>query len=112
MNTLRKSVTIVTLGAALLSSVSAFANNASETRDIRFVGDTQYAGFCQAIVQDDVIKLRKQASRKVGRLAGSQRGVLRAVTSEQGVTCNGKTLIEFSQDKQAEDVHAYLLAQS
>ncbi len=88
------------------------ANAAAESKDIRFVGETQFAGFCKAIINDDVRVLRSSLSRNVGRIGASQREVLRMVTSEEGLTCNGSSLIKFSEERHADAVHEYLTSRS
>ena len=102
--------------AVTLVSMSSFsyAHETSTTHSIakiKFTGDTEYSGFCKAIVENDVDTLLSQAARIVGKVAPSRRGVMRVVTSEAGVTCKGKSLLEFSEEKQANDVYAYLVAQ-
>ena len=81
-------------------------------KDVRFVGETQFAGFYKAIINDDVRVLRSSLSRNVGRIGASQREVLRMVTSEEGLTCNGRSLIEFSVERHADAVHDYLMSRS
>ena len=95
------------------ASFTAQAHNetAPEQAAVKFVGDTQFSGFCQAVVENDLATLKNQTARNVGKVAASRRGVIRAVAGDQGVTCNGKSLIEFSEEKNAADVRAYLVAQ-
>ena len=76
------------------------------------MGDTQFAGFCKAIVLDDVKVLRSSLSRNVGRIGASQREVLRLVTSEDGLTCNGISLIDFAVERDASAVREYLTSRS
>ncbi|QJR79433.1 DUF3718 domain-containing protein [Alteromonas pelagimontana] len=109
MKALVKKSLAVAVSVAALSS-PAFA--ATPAKDVRFVGDTQFSGFCKAIVMDDVRVLRSSLARNVGRLAASQREVLRMVTSEEGLTCNGASLIEFSVERDANAVHEFLTARS
>lgn len=93
----------------------AFAFNASAAapqKDVRFVGETQFSGFCKAVVLDDVKVLRSNLARNVGRIGASQREVLRMVTAEDGLTCNGVNLIKFSADRDASSVHEYLTSRS
>ena len=73
-----------TLAATAALSFAFNAVAAGPQKDVRFVGDTQFAGFCKAIVLDDVKVLRSSLSRNVGRIGASQREVLRLVTSEDG----------------------------
>ena len=101
-----------TLAATAALSFAFNAVAAGPQKDVRFVGDTQFAGFCKAIVLDDVKVLRSSLSRNVGRIGASQREVLRMVTAENGLTCNGVNLIKFSAEREANSVHEYLTSRS
>lgn len=113
MNTLKNNIkTIAALTAlALSSAATASTEDASSLDNVKYTGDMKYAGFCKAVVENSVDGLRLVANRSVGDVAASRRGVIRAVTADNGVTCNGKSLIEFSIEKNAGDVHAFLVAQ-
>jgi len=95
--------------AALAFAVNA---NAAPEKDVRFVGETQFSGFCKAVVLDDIKVLRSNLARNVGRIGASQREVLRMVTAEDGLTCNGVNLIKFSVERDANSVHEYLTSRS
>ncbi|WP_394223981.1 DUF3718 domain-containing protein [Alteromonas gracilis] len=104
-----------TVKALALTATVAFsisANAAAPQKELRFVGETQFAGFCKAVINDDIRVLRSSLSRNVGRIGASQREVLRMVTSEEGLTCNGSSLIEFSVERNANAVYEYLISRS
>ena len=101
---LAKTVKVLAATATVAFSINASA--AAPQKDVRFVGETQFAGFCKAIINDDVRVLRSSLSRNVGRIGASQREVLRMVT------CNGSSLIEFSVERHADAVHDYLMSRS
>lgn len=105
-----KVLKVLSAAATLFFAVSASA--ADSSKDLRFTGDTQFSGFCKAIVLDDVRVLRSSLARNVGRIGGSQREVLRLVTAEDGLTCNGASLIEFSVERDANSVHEFLVSRS
>ena len=107
---LAKTVKVLAATATVAFSINASA--AAPQKDVRFVGETQFAGFCKAIINDDVRVLRSSLSRNVGRIGASQREVLRMVTSEEGLTCNGSSLIEFSVERHADAVHDSLMSRS
>ena len=107
---LANAVKVLAVTATVAFSVNATA--AVPQKDIRFVGETQFAGFCKAVINDDVRVLRSSLSRNVGRIGASQREVLRMVTSEEGLTCNGSSLIKFSEERHADAVHEYLTSRS
>ncbi|MDC8831235.1 DUF3718 domain-containing protein [Alteromonas gilva] len=109
MNKLFKS----TITAAVLSVMSVASASADVTADgVRFIGDTEFAGFCKAVVKDDVRLLRTSVSRNIGLIGASQREVLKVVKAENGVTCNGVSLVEFSQSRDASNVYQFLTARS
>lgn len=105
-----KSVKALAVTAVMACSVSA--NAAAPQKEVRFVGETQFAGFCKAIINDDIRVLRSNLSRNVGRIGASQREVLRLVTSEEGLTCNGSSLIEFSVERDADSIYEFLTSRS
>ena len=104
--------TIAVISAMTVSAMAAASTEDTASLDnVKYTGDMKYAGFCKAVLENSVDGLRLVANRSVGEVAASRRGVIRAVTADNGVTCNGKSLIEFSIEKNAGDVHAFLIAQ-
>lgn len=102
-----------TIAAAVLALTGVSAASADVTADsVRFVGDTEYSGFCKAVVKDDVRLLRSSVSRNVGLIGSSQREVLRVVSAKDGVTCNGVSLVEFSESRDASNVYQFLTSRS
>ncbi|WP_252728046.1 DUF3718 domain-containing protein [Alteromonas sp. C1M14] len=102
MKALTKTFIAALAAAAAVAPVTA--------KDYRFIGDTQFAGFCKAVATDDVRALRANLSRNVGRIAATEREVLRMLTAQDGLTCNGANLIEFSVQRDASAVHDFLIA--
>lgn len=98
------------LAGVVMSMSVAAQQNADD--NIRFVGDKAFAGFCKAAVLDDVRVLRANLARNVGVIGGSERDVLRQVIANPGVTCNGKSLVEFSELRNAQEVRKYLNSRS
>ena len=98
------------LAVLILTALTAFAADAHLNKDVnyRFSGDSDYAGFCKAIVTNDVNLLRRSVRNKVGLVAPSSKDVLRILISENGMKCNGISLIEFSRQREANEVYAYL----
>lgn len=91
-------------------ALSAFAANAhmKSGSGYRFAGDTAYSGFCKAVVTNDVDMFKRSLRSKVGLVAPSTRDVLRKLVSTDGMTCNGINLIEFSKQREASEVYAFL----
>jgi hypothetical protein len=109
MTNLLKTTVMAALASTLVST-SVLADSAAD--GVRFSGDTQFSSFCNAVVQDDLRLLRSSAARNVGVVGTSQREVLRLVTADNGVTCNGISLIEFSKQRHANSVYQYLATRS
>ena len=97
------------LASALTLSFAANAHLVEETNsNIRYVGDTEYAGFCKAVIEDNVAMFKSKLAHKVGTIAPSRRAVLKKLTSEEGMSCNGESLVDFSKQYNATQVNAYL----
>lgn len=106
MKTLATALTALTV----LASASTFA--ADSKKEVRFEGDKKFAGFCKAAVKDDVRILRSTLARNVGSVGASQREVLRLVTAEGGMTCNGENLVKFAKERNADAVVEYIAQRS
>ncbi|MDF2180108.1 DUF3718 domain-containing protein [Aliiglaciecola sp. CAU 1673] len=81
---------------------------ASEEKPIQYIGDLSFADFCQAVVEDDVLLLRRALSRMVGNIGLTESHVLKRIVAEPSVECNGLNLIEFSKKRGATDVYAFI----
>lgn len=98
---------ILATSLTLAFTANAHLSNNVEN-NVRYVGNIDYVGFCKAVVEDDVALLKAKVAHKVGTIALSRRGVLKKLTAEDGMSCNGESLIEFSEQYHAEQVKAYL----
>jgi hypothetical protein len=105
MKAMMKSTLIAGVAVSLMST-AALADSPAD--GVRFIGDTQFASFCKAVVKDDIRLLRSSVARSVGVIGVSQRDVLRLVTTDNGVTCNGISLIDFSKQRHANSVYHYI----
>jgi phosphoribulokinase len=96
----------------LLISTLALAMSASAAEEtissVTFSGDLDYSGFCKAVVNDDVNLLKRNIRSKVGVVAINEKGVLRRLVDENGMTCNGEDLVSFSIQRHSPDIQAYL----
>ncbi|GAC24777.1 MAG: DUF3718 domain-containing protein [Alteromonadaceae bacterium] len=96
----------------LISLVALTAFNASagmeSSSKVRFAGDSEYSSFCKAVVNDDLGMLKRSLRSKVGQVAASSNDVLRKLVSAEGMKCNGVDLIQFSEQREASQVSAYL----
>ncbi|WP_340678146.1 hypothetical protein [Paraglaciecola sp.] len=99
---MKKLLMSVVVSAACLSFN---ANAALESvKNVKYVGDTEFASFCKAAVTNDVSLFKRAVSRQVGVLASSKQKVLELVLDANNVSCAGKGLTEFSENRQATDV--------
>ncbi|MGJ8679814.1 DUF3718 domain-containing protein [Paraglaciecola sp.] len=93
-------------------SIALFALNANAAMEskskIKYKGDTNYKNFCQAVVADDVSLLKKSLRSQVGEVSGSQKRVNNILITEKGIKCNGLGLTEFSKERAATQVAAFL----
>ena len=100
--------TKLALGLSVLVAASAATAGMKPAKEVRFVGDLSYSSFCKAAVEDDVELLKRSLSQKVGDVASHRRAVLKRLIAENGMSCDGISLVEFSKQRGANDVYAYL----
>lgn len=99
----------VILATVLSATVSISANAAMEKQgNFKFVGDTQYASFCKAVLNDNVKLFKRSLNRFVGPLGTNRKIVLERVLDDNNVQCAGQGIVEFSQQRNASKVAAYL----
>ncbi|MCF2949014.1 hypothetical protein L0668_12905 [Paraglaciecola aquimarina] len=85
------------------------ANAAMESKSkVKYKGDTNFKNFCEAVVVDDVALLKKSLRKQVGEVASTQSKVKALLIAEKGVKCNGVGLTEFSKERAATKVAAFL----
>lgn len=78
-----------------------------ETR-VTFVGDKRFAGFCKAAINDSVDLFNRALRRQVGYIAGTREEALSIVVDGTKVSCGGKSIEEFSKERGAEKLVAFL----
>ncbi|MFC3095576.1 hypothetical protein DRW07_08340 [Alteromonas sediminis] len=108
MKNVKKKWAVASLIVAMGYSTAILAND----KAYLYSGDLQYASFCRAVVLDDLRILKASLSRHVGRIAGSEKDVLRRVVQSDGLKCNGKGLIDFSKRRNARQVHTFLTTET
>ncbi|MBU3004848.1 DUF3718 domain-containing protein [Paraglaciecola arctica] len=91
----------------VLCTLNATAKLGS-TDKVKYAGDLAYANFCEAVVKDDVNMLKKSVRSKIGVVARSNQSVLKKLTAENGMSCNGVDLLSFSEQRNASKVFDYL----
>lgn len=103
---MKKLIVSVVVATACLSFNAIAALDSA--KKVKFVGDTEFAGFCQAAVNDDASLFKRSVSRQVGVIAGSKQRVLDLVLNAENVSCAGKGLEEFSESRQATEVMNFI----
>lgn len=94
--------------AALATLSLGAAAHQPYDKKLVFVGNTSFASFCKAAIKDDVTLMRRSFSNKVGVIATNKTGVYELLLSEENLSCNGKGIIEFSKERNAEQVLSFL----
>ena len=100
-------ISVVVSAACLSFNANAALQGA---KNVKYVGDTEFASFCKAAVTNDVNLFKRAVSRQVGVLANSKQKVLDLVLDSNNVSCAGKGLTEFSENRQATDVVNFIQA--
>lgn len=101
-----KKVILATLFSAAVS-FTATASNAP-AKNVKFVGDTHYATFCKAVINNDVKLFKIALNRFVGELGTSQKRVLSRVLANNSVTCAGQDLVNFAQSRNATAIDSFI----
>ncbi|MFT6777581.1 MAG: hypothetical protein ACJAV1_001500 [Paraglaciecola sp.] len=80
----------------------------SSPANVKYAGDLDYKKFCEAVVKDDVNMFKRSVRKKIGVLANNNQSVLKHLTAQDGMECNGVDLMSFSQQRKASNVYKYL----
>lgn len=78
------------------------------TKQFKFVGDTEFAGFCEAIVMNDLELFKKNIAKQAAVMGISRRQTLNAVMDPRTVTCADSGLLSFAQQRNATEVLALI----
>lgn len=97
------------IATVLASTVSMTANASMESAaNFKFVGDTEFSGFCKAVLDDNVSLFKRSVRGFVGPLGVTRQDVLKRVLKDDSVSCAGKGLIEFTKQRDAKQVAEFL----
>ena len=91
--------------AALSLNANASLNNAN---NFKFVGDTQYAEFCQAAATNDLGLFKKNVNEHSFNLSVSKNKMLMLLVNAENFQCAGQSLVSFSESRGSQDVADYL----
>ena len=101
-----KKLLLTTICAATLSlNASASLKSAN---NFKFVGDTQYAGFCEAAATNDLDLFKKNVKQHGFRLSASKDKMIALLASGDHFQCANQNLVEFSESRGSQDVVEYL----
>ncbi|WJG11112.1 hypothetical protein [Aliiglaciecola sp. LCG003] len=99
--------------AILLMCACAQVNaGLKESLEYRFEGDVFYAGYCQAVLEDNVKLMESKIRSHVGKVASTPKAVTKAILAHNGITCDGMDLVTFSKQRHATEIYAYLRAKN
>jgi hypothetical protein len=99
---------LLTVALLSVAGVSFNASAALEgSKNYKFVGDTQYAAFCEAATTDNVQLFKSNVKKQLGTLGSSRSQVLDTLLDEENFQCSGEGIIEFSKQRGASELLAY-----
>jgi hypothetical protein len=97
------------IASILASAVSMSANASMESKtNFKFTGDTEFAGFCKAVLNDNVSLFKRSIRGFVGPLGATRQDVLKRVLKNENVSCAGQGLVEFTKQRDAKQVAEFI----
>jgi hypothetical protein len=98
------------LSAVICATTLSLNVNASlkSSANFKFVGDTEYAGLCEAAATNDLGLFKDNVKQHGFRLNASKSKMLRLLTSNDNFQCAGQDLVSFSVSRGSEDIADFL----
>ena len=100
------------LVVSVVMSVACLSFNANAAlqgaKNYKFVGDTEFAGLCEAVINDDLGQFKKSVAKQAGAMGSSKARTLEVLLNDNNVQCGGQGLVAFSQARSANNVLNYL----
>ncbi|MFT5838348.1 MAG: hypothetical protein ACI9UT_000840, partial [Flavobacteriales bacterium] len=98
------------LSTAICVTALSFNTSASlkSVNNFKFVGDTQYAGLCQAAATNDLGLFKKNAKQHAFRLSASKSKMITLLANAEYFQCDSQSLVEFSESRGSQDIADYL----
>ncbi|MFT6897967.1 MAG: hypothetical protein ACJA13_002381 [Paraglaciecola sp.] len=97
---------------SVVVATACFSLNANATmqdaKQFKFVGDTQYSGFCEAVITDNVDLFKNNIVQLKHLLSGNKREVLETVLKAKTISCSEQNLVSFSQQRNATNILAFI----
>jgi hypothetical protein len=99
------------LSTAICAATISFNASASlkSANNFKFVGDTQYAGLCQAAATNDLGLFKQNVRRHAFHLTASRNKMLTLLVNGDKFQCAGQDLVAFSESRGSQDVADYLV---
>ncbi|MFQ3219347.1 MAG: hypothetical protein ACI8R9_001643 [Paraglaciecola sp.] len=97
---------------SVVVATACFSLSANATmqgaKQFKFVGDTQYAGFCEAVITDNVDLFKKSLAQHKRILSGNKSGLSDTVWAAKKISCSEQNLVSFSQQRNATNILAFI----
>jgi hypothetical protein len=100
--------------AAIFVTTLSFSSHGAidGQKTFKFVGDTQYAGICEAAATDNVPLFKHSVRRELSWMNISKRKVLSKLQDAENFQCAGKGVVDFAKERGAKLLLNYLAAGS
>ncbi|MFT4938914.1 MAG: hypothetical protein ACI88A_001946 [Paraglaciecola sp.] len=93
-------------------SVGVLSFNASAAIDsqksYKFIGDTEYAGICEAAVTDNVSLFKKSVNKQLSWLNSSRAQSHEVLLNQDNFQCDGMGVLEFAETRGSQNLIDYL----
>ncbi|MFQ3235573.1 MAG: hypothetical protein ACI9C4_001132 [Paraglaciecola sp.] len=97
---------------SVVVAAACFSLNANATvqsaKQFKFVGVTELAGFCEAIVTDNVDLFKMNLAQHKRILSGNKLEALNTALKAKTVSCSNQDLVSFSQQRNATNILAFI----
>jgi hypothetical protein len=97
----------VICAATLSFNTSASLKSAS---NFKFVGDTQYAGLCEAAATNDLGLFKKNVRKHASHLTASKSKLIMLLANGEHFQCAGQDLVAFSESRGSQSIADFLTA--
>jgi hypothetical protein len=96
--------------SAICATTLSLSVNASlkSANNFKFVGDTQYAGLCQAAATNDLGLFKKNVRQHAFHLHATKSKMITLLANGQHFQCAGQNLVAFSESRGSQDIADYL----
>ena len=98
------------LSTVICAATLSFNTSASlkSANNFKFIGDTEYAGLCQAAATNDLGLFKKNAKQHAFRLSASKSKMITLLANGEHFQCAGQSIVAFSESRGSQDIADYL----